>query len=190
MDQGWAALLAACVGLVGGLGGSLAGGYAAIRGAREGAERAARAGLEQAAHQAREQYEHWLRQERRVAYTEMLTDADDFQMKLADLVNCTQNPDDLRSLLQASRDVHMTVLQLIKRVGPVVTIGAPGVTSAFRRYVDKSRAVSQALRGRDPVEFSAAEVQRLYEEIVSSGTALTLSVAADVKSGPAREIAT
>ncbi|MFH8367529.1 hypothetical protein [Streptomyces sp. NPDC018031] len=61
MDQGWAAVIAGVTGLVGAVSGAAVGGAAAVRGARSAAQTA-----------AQEQHQQWVRQERRLAYGQVL----------------------------------------------------------------------------------------------------------------------
>ncbi|MFB6537069.1 MULTISPECIES: hypothetical protein [Streptomyces] len=72
MDQEWATVLTAGIGLVGALGGSLLGARAAIKGARDAAVLAADAARQQLADQAEMEHRHWLRQERQKSYREVL----------------------------------------------------------------------------------------------------------------------
>ncbi|MEU6301690.1 hypothetical protein [Streptomyces chartreusis] len=72
MDQGLAAVVAGVVGMVGALGGSIAGGIGAVRGARIGAERTASALLQQTQDQADIEHRHWAREQRRLACTQIM----------------------------------------------------------------------------------------------------------------------
>lgn len=72
MDQGIAALVAGLTGMVGALGGAVAGGVAAVRGARIGAEKAFEAGRQQVQDQAAVELSHWLREQRREAYVSFI----------------------------------------------------------------------------------------------------------------------
>ncbi|GAA2690623.1 hypothetical protein [Streptomyces lunalinharesii] len=72
LGQGWAAVLAGGIGMVGALGGSLVGGWAAVRGARDAAALNADAIRRQVAEQAMSEHRHWVRQERQKAYREVL----------------------------------------------------------------------------------------------------------------------
>ncbi|MDH6590090.1 hypothetical protein M2161_009281 [Streptomyces sp. SAI-133] len=72
MDQGWAAVIAGGVGLVGAVVGALVGGLAAVRGARIGAEMNAAAVREQVRDQAALELQHWVRQERQKACLQVM----------------------------------------------------------------------------------------------------------------------
>lgn len=111
MDQGLAAVVAAGVGLVGAVGGAVAGGWAAIRGARDAAERTAAATLEQARRQAESERAQWLRQERLQIYTDYMRQARKLVDALTDILE-TENShaDDLRETGQsASREYVNTM---------------------------------------------------------------------------------
>lgn len=186
MDPGWAAILAAAVGLIGALGGAITGGYAAIRGAKEAAERSARASLEQAARQARDQHEHWLRQERRLAYAELLQDAENFLMKLADLANAAANQEENRQrVLKALEGVMTAQIQLIRRVGPVATIAGHNVMAALQAYVDECRITSQQLMKFRPPNLSTDLILSRHTVVSKCWGRLVLSVAQEVQVGPA-----
>ncbi|WP_421110856.1 hypothetical protein [Streptomyces sp. NEAU-S77] len=185
MGQEAAAIFAAVIGLLGALGGALVGGYAAVRGAREGAERTARAALEQAARQAQDQFEHWLRQERRTAYAEVLQNLDDFQMKLANMVSCTGEPNEVMAALEAMEDVVTSHLQLIRRMGHLVTIAGPRVRSAYADLVQESERTCKFLTGHRPPDIPVDEIRSCYESVVRHGAVLTVLVADEVQTGPA-----
>ncbi|MFJ4191070.1 hypothetical protein [Kitasatospora sp. NPDC089509] len=72
LGQGWAAVLAGGIGMVGALGGSLVGGWAAVRGARDTAALNAESARRQVVDQAAIEHRHWVRQERQKAYREVL----------------------------------------------------------------------------------------------------------------------
>ncbi|MEU1553187.1 hypothetical protein ABZ517_10740 [Streptomyces scabiei] len=177
--------MAAVVGLVGALGGAITGGYAAIRGAREAAERSARAALEQAAWQARDQHEHWLRQERRSAYAELLQDAEDFLMRLADLVTCTEGQaEDGASVLEALEGIMTAQIQVIRRMGPVATIAGREVMTHLQNYVSESRSTSNQLMGLRPPDLPVDLVRSRYNTMTEHFGRLVFSVAHEVQVGP------
>ncbi|MFK0291856.1 hypothetical protein ACIQU6_15465 [Streptomyces sp. NPDC090442] len=72
LGQGWAAVLAGGIGMLGALGGSMVGGWAAVRGARDAAALNAETVRQQVADQAEIEHRHWVRQERQKAYREVL----------------------------------------------------------------------------------------------------------------------
>jgi hypothetical protein len=72
VDQGWAAVIAGSVGLVGAVVGALVGGLAAVRGARIGAETNAAAVREQVRDQAALELQQWVRQERQKACLQVM----------------------------------------------------------------------------------------------------------------------
>ena len=74
MDQGAAALIAGMAGMIGALGGALAGGVAAVRGARVGAETTAAAALQQIQDQAVTEHQQWLRGQRQQAYSALIAE--------------------------------------------------------------------------------------------------------------------
>ncbi|MCH6161418.1 hypothetical protein [Streptomyces marispadix] len=177
--------MAAVVGLIGALGGAITGGYAAIRGAREAADRSARAALEQAAQQASDQHEHWLRQERRSAYAELLQDAEDFLMKLADLVSCVENQaEDGVRVLEALEGVMTAQIQVIRRMGPVMTIAGRDVATHLRHFVSESRSTSAQLMGLRPPDLPVDLVRSRYNTMTEHFGHLVLSVAREVQAGP------
>jgi hypothetical protein len=184
VDQGWAAVLAAVVGLVGALGGALAGGYAAIRGAREGAERSARALLEQARRQAHDQFEHWLRQERRLAYADMLRDTDDFNMKLAVLGSYAFRPSTQIEALEALENVHTAHIVLIQRMGPLATVAGRPVLEGFYEFVGECRRLSASLVGCNAQDLPMAAIRDHHETLNTLHARLVTLVAADIQTAP------
>ncbi|MEU5243430.1 hypothetical protein AB0G81_04820 [Streptomyces asoensis] len=72
MDAGIAAVFAGIAGMVGALGGAVAGGVAAVRGARLGAEKTSAALLKQTQDQAEIEHRHWAREHRRQACSQLM----------------------------------------------------------------------------------------------------------------------
>jgi hypothetical protein len=72
MDAGVAAVIAGVAGMVGALGGAVAGGIAAVRGARIGAEKTSAALLKQTQDQAEIEHRHWAREHRRSACSQLM----------------------------------------------------------------------------------------------------------------------
>lgn len=189
MDQGWAAVLAAAVGLVGALVGSLTGAYAAIRGAREGADRAARAAMEQAAQQAQDQHVHWLLQERRMAYTDMLQDVESSLMSLAELVNCAEHQSDAEenriAALGALEATLTGQVQLIRRLAPLATVATREVLYGFQQYVAEHGELHRTVLGLRPPNLPFHEIRRYFEAVSRLHASLTVLVAKDIQRGPA-----
>lgn len=72
MDEGTAAFYAAFIGFAAAVIGAAVGGWASWKAARHGADAAVRAAVEQVNGQAVNEHAHWVRQERRLAYGEVL----------------------------------------------------------------------------------------------------------------------
>ncbi|WP_432110291.1 hypothetical protein [Streptomyces sp. AA1529] len=125
MDQGVAALIAGAAGMVGALGGSIAGGLAAIRGAKIGAMSSAEATRRQVQDQSMAEHSHWLRSKRADAYSEFLNQArrteqavDRFAFKLhagsASFEDLTDVDEEIDKLLDCGSTIEL--------VGPEVMI--------------------------------------------------------------------
>jgi hypothetical protein len=130
--------MAAAMGLIGAVGGALAGGYAAIRGAREAAERAAHGALAQAEQQAKDQHIHWLRQERRTVYRECVRQSHAYIQSVLDLrsvlrASDTQGSEQLRQQCQDTyKQLFNTQLETLMLCGPLTMRASAALGDGFR----------------------------------------------------------
>ncbi|MGW0565849.1 hypothetical protein [Streptomyces tauricus] len=140
--------------------------------------------VEQATRQASDQFEHWLRQERRVAYGEMLRDVNDFQMKTAAVVSHSYRTLSEVEALQALEELHTAHITLIQRVGPLATVAGNGVFTGFRDYVAQCRRLFTALAGCTPENLPVEALGAHYDALNDLNGTLVASVATEMQTAP------
>ncbi|TLS42823.1 hypothetical protein FE633_28795 [Streptomyces montanus] len=96
--------------MIGALGGATAGGYAAVRGARIGAENAAEVTRQQVKDQAAANHAQWLTDLRREKYSTLVRTSVDFAMQIGPLISFESRRDDPDSQLNQVRRTYFDQL--------------------------------------------------------------------------------
>ncbi|MGW5527434.1 hypothetical protein [Streptomyces xanthochromogenes] len=133
-----AAVIAGLAGTFGALGGAVAGGIAAVRGSRIGAETGARALRQQVQDQAEIERAHWLREQRRAAYSTYIAAAQKAGEKAYDSLG---SPDDA-----CADDVFEAVSQLASLRSSLTLIGPREIDEAAHDLLGAGWEVARKIR--------------------------------------------
>ncbi|MGA5505254.1 hypothetical protein [Streptomyces umbrinus] len=140
---------------------------------------------EQARQQANDQFDHWLRQERRLAYADLLQEADDLQIKLAELANCRAEGTERAATLDALLGFHNAYLQLVRRSGPLATVAHSAVLTTYQRLLEHCGHLFRRLQNQRPPDLPWAEIWDQYQRQIVISAELVAAVAVDIQVGPA-----
>jgi hypothetical protein len=139
---------------------------------------------EQARQQAVDQFDHWLRQERRLVYADLLQEADDLQIKLAELANCRAEGTERDAVLEALLAYHDAYLLLIRRAGPLATVAHSGVLTIYQEITEQCAYLFQRLQGARPPDVPWEEILEQYQRLTVINAQLVAAVAVDIQAGP------
>ncbi|NUH35288.1 hypothetical protein HUF15_00640 [Streptomyces samsunensis] len=173
MDQGWAAVIAGVVGLLG----AGIGGYFAKKGAEVGAKTAADALAHQVERQAANELTHWVRQEQRQAHGEVAHAYGALAKTLADCriaMNDGRNADDLLAQAAEQRSLLHIACSGTALFGP---------EAVWAAAQELSQAALETLKAHERLAFhsrgeGSASLAGVTEEMRASRTAVSDSLAA------------
>ncbi|WP_405891397.1 hypothetical protein OG612_06370 [Streptomyces sp. NBC_01527] len=160
-------------GMIGALGGALAGGVAAVRGARVGAETMAAAALQQIQDQAVTEHQQWLRGQRQQAYSALIAEVQAVRRVTQSLATALYVEHRREPQLEA---VQASIRQLCDAGIAVALLGPEHVIEMQRNVTDSVLRVEQTLlqsfssppTDRGSIDVSLTEYELAAEDFVNA----------------------
>ncbi|MEV0438689.1 hypothetical protein AB0I84_28470 [Streptomyces spectabilis] len=159
--------------MMGALGGALAGGVAAVRGAKIGAQTAAAASRQVVKDQATADHVHWLREQRQHAYSNLLSEAQAYREVAHSLVTALFVE---RRRERQLGDVQQSARQLCDAGSAVSLLGPAFVLGAQGRVTDRCLRLERSLldsftgheADREAVDAAVNSFNQAVEEFVKA----------------------